>query len=186
MATISVLTHPSAAYSGRTIRNARFSDVTVAFACDFRTAGETLTAQSAGQDKLVQISLKTLSAPKAAMRIAEHMRHSNHCIGKRSVVNIAGNGMYTLTNYGWTQESINSAIDAVFHYLKKLVPIGKVVSGGQTGVDIAGVVAAFHHGYPVEVLMPQKCRQRNQDGQEMYSAPEAIESTIRSYAALLS
>jgi hypothetical protein len=53
---LTLLEHSSSGYVGRTFANATSADLTLAFACDFTTAGEKLTARSAAS-RLVRLRL---------------------------------------------------------------------------------------------------------------------------------
>lgn len=55
-------------------------------------------------------------------------------------LNVAGNGIYTLIKKGVEQETINQYVYDVVSLVHKHWPLDKIVSGGQTGVDTAGLV----------------------------------------------
>jgi len=57
-------------------------------------------------------------------------------------------------------------------------PIAEIVSGGQTGVDLAGAVAGVKLGIPVSVLMPQGYLQRHAAGYDLRHTREEIEAQI--------
>ena len=99
---LTLLEHSSSGYVGRTFANATSADLTLAFACDFTTAGEKLTARSAAS-RLVRLRLQEDADP------AESAACVLRAKGVRPLqsVNIAGNGLYTLVQYGWTQARIN-------------------------------------------------------------------------------
>lgn len=74
-------------------------------------------------------------------------------------INIAGHGNYTSTRGGLTesvnQRRIDETVEIIFKKAMELVgdkPItGKVISGGQTGFDEAGIFVARNLGIPTEV-----------------------------------
>ena len=77
--------------------------------------------------------------------VAEHL-----VSGK--TVNIAGDGIYSFSHYGTTQVDINNHMKSFFSDVMEQIgdrPItGKVISGGQSGFDIAGIKAA--HGLGID------------------------------------
>lgn len=74
--------------------------------------------------------------------------------GRPIKLNIAGNGIYTL---GVDQEVVNREItNAVKYLLDHGVEIEEIRSGGQTGVDEAGIIAAQRLGIKSSVVAPSK------------------------------
>jgi hypothetical protein len=131
-----VIEHKSAAYPPRTAHNAKSADLTVAFAEEFDSRGEILTKDLAGE-KYIDIALK-LSPVEAARKLFKACRDRNV-----QTLNIAGNGIYTLKDHGWTQDKLNLWMFEVLRLVQKHHPALKlVISGGQTGVDFAGGIAA--------------------------------------------
>ena len=158
--TLELLEHISSNYQYRTQYNATVADLTVAFAVDFQTAGERLT-KKVSKDKYLGFLLSDT--------VGEHPLHiaakiKKWCIDKEvRTLNIAGNGLYTLCEYDWTQEKINIFMYTVLKALKNS-SITKIISGGQTGVDYAGLVAGYSLGYAVCGTFPKGFRQRNEEG----------------------
>lgn len=145
--------HKSPAYPPRTQHNAQSADLTVAFAEDFASAGEKLTHKAAG-DRYVSIALKTDPTQAARELYVACRKHQTR------VLNVAGNGIYTLREYDWTQESLNLWVFQVMSLVHKHWPLKRVISGGQTGVDWAGGVAAEVLGIPGEMTFPKDFLQR--------------------------
>lgn len=129
-----VVAHKDETYPPRTYQNAKGADLTVAFAEDFSSKGEQLTKKAAGE-KYLAISLD-MPAIEAARLLYRDCK-------KRGVkvLNIAGNGIYTLKDYGWRQEHLNLWVYQVLDLVHKHYPLEMVISGGQTGVDFAGGIA---------------------------------------------
>lgn len=178
MSSLTVLEHRLANYPPRTYDNAMQADLTVAFALDFNTAGERLTKKAAGF-RYTWISL-TSDTQSAADKLAGALREH----GVRTL-NIAGNGIYSLEPKGWPQ----SRVDAfVFTVLTKAIaqwPITKVISGGQTGVDLAGVTAAHALGIPAVALLPKGFLQRGLDNKDCAHTADEVRQQIVSGAAPL-
>ena len=167
-------------YKPRTIDNINNSHITIAFANDFSTAGEQLTTNEAnkrnkylrpgsGRDtKHVPMSnLEALNNPKeTAKEIAEFFkeRYSN---SKTLVLNIAGNGIYSL-NRVTTQQELNAKMRDVLIELKNELPNTEIIvrSGGQTGMDLAGVVAGYSLGLKTIIHTPSGYRIRTKDGKD--------------------
>ncbi len=170
---IEIATHQSSGYAARTKFNADSAGVTAAFAVDFTTRGELLT-RSVARNKYVQIPLN-VSAVYAAEALRAGMTQRNV-----TTLNVAGNGIYTLVKHGWNQERINQFVFDVLLAVNQHVSITKVVSGGQTGVDIAGAVAGTALGVPVVVTMPSGFRQRDANNRDADHTAKAIQEQITS------
>lgn len=162
----------SSGYRDRTVINAKNADLTVAFATDFSTTGEKLTRNSAGA-KYVAIDLLTSTPLSAAARIYGFTKSRR--IG---VMNIAGNGLYTLAKSNWDQPKINQFIFETLRHLTYDVKLDSVRSGGQTGADIAGLVAAYALGLPVHALLPSGFLQRTSNGHDIEHSEFDIKKQI--------
>lgn len=145
--------HEMPIYPPRTRHNAKTSDVTVAFAEDYESHGEQLTIKEAG-NKYFPIPLSTDTLAAARLLFAK-------CREKKcKILNIAGNGIYSLDKHGWTQEKLNRWMYDVLKLVHTHYPLEKVISGGQTGVDMAGCIAAEVLGIPNEMTLPKGYLQR--------------------------
>jgi hypothetical protein len=173
---LTITEHPSAQYPPSTYENARVADLTVAIALDFDTAGERLTKRAAG-DRYTFISLNT-EVQVAAEKLARKLREF-----KVRTLNIAGNGMYSLSEKGWTQERLNSYVFTVLRLASKNSTLKEVISGGQTGADIAGVTAAHVLGLDAEVRLPKGFIQRGLDNQDRPHTREEVKHQIEQGAA---
>ena len=157
MATLEIREHASGHYSPRTYHNARMADVTAAFAADFSTAGERLTHKAAvGRYVAIELSNRTpIEAARLVYRAVARL--------DAHVLNVAGNGIYTLEQFGWSQDAINGYVLEALSYVCKHWRIERIVSGGQTGVDIAGIVAAHRLGIDAVATLPKGFVQRAAD-----------------------
>lgn len=169
---LSIVAHSSPNYRERTEHNASVADVTLAFAFNFETAGEKLTKRLAGEGYLdVPLSLDPLHA---ARRIYSFLKER-----QAKILNVAGNGIYTLAKSGWTQEQTNEflyrALIPIHHYL----PFTKIVSGGQTGIDLAGGVAGITLGVDVEMTLPAGYMQRHEDGKDRLFTEQQIRDQVQ-------
>lgn len=168
----------SATYPPRTFINANNSDLTVAFAVDFDSAGEKLTHRAAG-DRYIAISLET-KAIESARILYKKLRSLN-----AKILNVAGNGIYTLTKKGWTQDSVDQYVFDVLSIVHEHWPLEKVISGGQTGIDIAGVTSAHALGIPVIATLPNGYLQRSISGVDSTQTHQQIIEQITSGAERL-
>jgi hypothetical protein len=148
-----VKAHSSTKYRARTEHNATSADLTVAWAEDFDSAGERLTKKLAG-DKYLATHLST-DPVQAARLLYKQCRDR----GVR-VLNIAGNGIYSLSDKGWSQGTLNFWVYQVLALVHKHYPLEMVISGGQTGVDFAGGVAAEVLGLNPVMTFPKDFLQR--------------------------
>jgi len=178
VARVEVGEHGSASYSPRTYANAKGADLTVAFAVDFSTAGEKLTHKAAG-DRYVGIDL-SLEPIQAARRLYRAL-HAHDAY----TLNVAGNGIYTLAQHGWSQERINRYVYEVMAKVHEHWPLKHVRSGGQTGVDMAGVTAAHALGIDALALLPKGFIQRSSDRVDRQMSEAEIRSQVLAGAAEL-
>lgn len=162
-------------YSARTKRNADKGDITIGFAVDHNTAGERLTQKLAG-NKMVKSgdSLKAF-----ATEIVAKLKAVNG-----TSINVAGNGIYTWAQKaGKTQDQINTAMYKILKSVKEQYPeLTTIITGGQTGSDIAGAVAGVALGLAVDVHMPKGFRQRDVDGKDFTQTVVEVETYIKNAA----
>ena len=178
-------------YLSRTKQNAEWSDVTIALGEDLTTAGELQTAKFAGAEveevektnsrgekyttvskvidpkkgKYVGIDLnKTTSAETIAEEIYKQIIERG--LPKDNIkLNIAGNGIYTLKS---DQSVYDSLMEEVLKKLQeKGITIEEVRSGGQTGIDEAGVKAALSLGIKASILAPKGYRFRDKNNEDI-------------------
>jgi hypothetical protein len=163
--------HKSPQYPPRTTHNAKSADLTVAFAVDFTTYGEELTKDKAGE-KYIAIDLgKDIREAAKALYVQCRDR------GVR-VLNIAGNGEYTTNDHGWNQDRINLWVYQVLALVHKHHPLEMVISGGQTGVDFAGGVAAEVLGIDAIMTFPKGYLQRTITTKALTQSHEAVAATF--------
>lgn len=168
---LQIIEHSSSNYGPRTYANAASVDVTIALAVNFSTAGEKCTHKAAG-DKYLALWLAD-SWLDNARKIYVYMK-KHDC---RSV-NIAGNGIYTLNKHGFTQELLNSVVYSMLAQVHEYWPIKAIRSGGQTGVDLAGLCAGYKLGIETTALLPKGFIQRHENGVDVKHTREEIEQQI--------
>lgn len=187
MAKIYVQEHASTGYQARTRFNAEKSDLTLAFAVDPNTAGERLTKKVATEAKYGIICLIDTSVPEAVRRITNIVE--NRLQGEPiNILNIAGNGIYTLLAHGWSQRRTNAYLVEVFRGLRDncgIVPAKGFRSGGQTGVDIAGAVMANVLGIDAVITLPKGYLQRGANNKDFTQTREAVIEQITRMSAEL-
>ena len=91
---LTVMETTSPKYHDRTVANARWADMTIAFAVDFSTAGERLTRKAAGDRYLavdMPASRDALYSEEYRERIADMLAHNTQHLHSFNL-NIAGNG----------------------------------------------------------------------------------------------
>lgn len=156
-------------YTGRNEENADWSDVTLSFATDFNTLGEKATQRYAG-DKFVpaymffgadeehpSVFINTGHEDREAKEILKDLKKQG-LPTKNIKLNIAGNGIYSFIpgERDLTQEEFNDYVTKVITELQKLgVTIAEIRSGGQTGADEAGIIAAMRLGIKATVNAPK-------------------------------
>lgn len=175
---IELLCHKSSSYAPRTYYNAS-QGVTLAIAADHNTAGERLTQKAAAKNGIVKVNAQNFANEwlPAARQLYKMLRDSD-C----RVVNVAGNGIYTLSKYGITQVMVNDMVRQILFQVDQHWKLDKVVSGGQTGVDLAGLVAAAKIGIPCTGMWPAGFKMRFEDGVDRNHTFEQITEIISQYA----
>lgn len=151
-------------YPSRTRENANWSDITIALAQDFNTAGERLTKNAAG-NKYVSFTLAAES--NDASEIAENLYNQIRTKGKTDnlKINIAGNGIYSMKQ---SQSYYNDLMTQILMKLQDMgVTISEIRSGGQTGIDEAGIIAAQKLGIPNEVHSTANFMFRDKSGKDI-------------------
>lgn len=156
MATQIIFSESSYGYKGRTVENAQAADLTLAFAVDFTTAGERVTANAAGK-RILQISLdaQSVTYPEGLVPYLREYIDGMKADGTITPspeglkLNIAGNGISHFQKMGISQEVLDGYITSVLKGLKEEgVAITSVRSGGQSGADEAGLKAAVAADIP--------------------------------------
>ena len=178
---LTILEHKSSSYSPRTYHNASVGDITIAIAVDHNTAGERCTqkAVAAAKKKILKLEMSTdyLEMARAVWRAVKDI--------PEPTINIAGNGIYTLTKQGWTQEKVNRIVHDIFAKVHEYHPIKMIVSGGQTGVDLAGGVAAYKLGIDCVMTLPKGFIMRFQNGKDYEHSEEFVRKLVVDYAGKL-
>jgi hypothetical protein len=164
---IEILEHSSSSYAPRTWANAADADVTIALAVDYNTAGERLTHKAAG-DKYLKLDLQDSEIVNA-----RNLWRVVHKI-ENPVINVAGNGINTVVKHGCNQDKINWYVYSMLGLVHKHYPISKIISGGQTGVDISGGWAAVKLGVDCTITLPKGFLQRHEDGKDVTHTREEI------------
>ena len=167
-----IFTMSEGGYAQRTRENAMSADLTLAFADDFTTAGEKVTEKAAAGNYIaIPLDDAIRDAGRVAKEILDCMTEQEK--SKPITLNIAGNGMYTLSSFNRTQKQVNDIVyDVLTNLQSEGVTIGKVISGGQSGVDEAGIVAAHSMGISCEVHAPKGWLMRGEDGRDIFSECE--------------
>lgn len=154
-------------YKARTLENAK-ADITIAVAEDFFTPGERLTKSAVEQAGKLYIGLPfnmipyTVTLNYTDVDIDKGWLGSNIDrivkLNKQIItINIAGNGIYTFhIDQSYLDTIITSALNIIMNKLNgKGVIIGLIRSGGQTGIDEAGLKAAIKLNIPALCLAPK-------------------------------
>lgn len=175
---LELIEHESPQYAPRTTQNANSADLTVAFAVDFSTAGERLTKKAAGP-RFVAIDL-TWDVTTSARYLYQHLRKHN-----AASLNVAGNGMYTLRDNGWTERQLDEHLFSILQLCHTHWPLSSIRSGGQTGVDEAGLVVAYALGIPATGLYPRGFKQRTIAGADVSENQETLANRIMARAESL-
>lgn len=161
---VDFVTTTSTDYPSRTRANANWSDITLHLATDFNTAGEKLTQRSAGE-KLISGNLND-SVKDIVDGLLKQINDNN--LPKDNIkLNVAGNGIYTLKDK-FAQYELNDLVTTIISELQKNgISISEIRSGGQTGIDEAGVMAGKMLGIKSSVLTTSDWKFRNVNGKDI-------------------
>lgn len=177
---LNVKEHSSEKYPPRTYYNATSADLTIAFAIDLNTAGEKLTHKAAGKKYIGFLLTDDSDTLVIARELYKRMRQDNV-----KTVNIAGNGIYTLAGQQCSQDFINQFVYEVLAKVHQFMPIQKIYTGGQTGVDLAGAVSGVALGVLTEVTLPNGFKQRFENNVDVNGTQEGVIEQITTGAKTL-
>lgn len=128
-------------YPARTEENVVNSDFTLAIATDFETAGERLTKNLCKKYKKPYIGASLYKAN--GVDFCTQIICNNKDLKLAKIINVAGNGLYTLKSYYHSQEEVDSFVYEILRNFKSCgFSFTTICSGGQTGVDEAALKAA--------------------------------------------
>lgn len=156
----------SYSYSNRTFLNAK-ADITIAIAINFNTAGEKCTKNAVLKQGKIYLPIDYSNIENILVEQIDKIVgiFNKHLV---KTINIAGNGLYTFKNI--SQIEIDNK---VYEFLKKIIEhknlstkIELIRSGGQTGVDEAGIKAALKLNIPAYILAPKKWKFRLASGND--------------------
>lgn len=172
-------------YAVRTETNIKESDITIAFANNWSTAGEQVTEKFANENKKPYIRVNILKTGILPVNIEDRINDIVKAITKLKkdevTINIAGNGIYTLNIVGISQEQCNDFVYTVLHRVQDKLKKSKskvklnIRSGGQTGADEAGIVAAMALKLPSKVHTTKKWKFKNIEDKDVLNEKEFIE-----------
>ena len=174
---LTLVAHRSPHYGSRTFHNASVASLTVAIASNFQTAGERITRKAAGEKYLaIPLGMPAIDAARLLYRAWRDC--------KGSVLNIAGNSLHSLAKSGCdrSQEAVNAYVCEILRPVHTHCPIAHVVSGGQTGLDQAGLVAAIALGIPATGTLPRGFIQRGIDGRDVSRQRDDLHALMMSQA----
>jgi|SRR6185312_267884 len=172
---LTIVEHHSSSYGPRTFHNAKAADLTVAIAVDYSTFGEKLTMKAAGSH-FIACPFKTDALTNARELYKSLYRW------RASVLNVAGNGMSTFVKHDVTQEQVNQYIFDILSTVHKHYPLAGIVSGGQTGADIAGAAVGYKLGIATTVTLPHGFKQRDTTGVDSNHTQKEIRQQILDFA----
>lgn len=162
------LEDPVRNYGHRTWQNAAWSDITLALAVDFQSPGEITTKKAAGDKYLCHpLPISRDNMMEEARKIAEMIHRHPKCKAEGIRLNIAGNGAVTLAKKGVYTGYVADLLSFVYRFSElRGIKILEVRSGGQSGVDEAGILAAQRRGIRCSILAPKGFRWRDEAGNE--------------------
>jgi hypothetical protein len=173
-----LLTYRERGYAPRTRHNAQVADLTAAFAYDFESRGEQLTRRCAA-DRYVSLPLG--GSPIESARQLYRALRARHA----TVLNIAGNSIATLARHGMPQSRANAYVFETLQAVTRHWPLRCVVSGGQSGIDFAGGVAAIALGIDAVLMFPPGFLQRDIHGTDRAHTEAELRMELMRMAAQL-
>lgn len=175
---ITINEHKSSSYAPRTYLNAASADITLAIAADFSTAGEKLTKKAAA-DKYIHFSMNE-NPLVCARKLYKFMKDRG-----ATSINVAGNGIYTMTKFGYSQKDCNKFLLDVLSPIHEHLGITKLVSGMQTGMDLSAAVVAEILGIDFVGTLPNGFKQRHESGLDVSHTQQEILEQIHYFSSKL-
>jgi hypothetical protein len=165
--------HHTPGYPARTKENVLRADLTIAIALDFKTRGEVLTRQICEDFKKHYLDVAFYPTSLGNSAIESFVTKLNSIHTDFINLNIAGNGIYALPT---EQKACDYFVFELLKRIQSHPAFSKdfitVRSGGQTGIDEAGIYAAERLQMPTMVLAPRGWMFRNKAGVDVYSEAE--------------
>ena len=156
---LTVMESYSPKFHDRTVENARWADFTVAFAVDFTSPGERLTATAAGEDYLpfdLPHSGEELEDEGLRRRMATILARRLESRADPVRLNVAGSTAADLSRHGISQEQADAFVtDVLGRAVDEGLRIQELRTGGQSGIDEAGTKAALALGIPASQVVPR-------------------------------
>lgn len=156
---LTVMESYSPKFHDRTVENARWADFTVAFAVDFTSPGERLTATAAGEEYLpfdLPHSGEELEDEGLRRRMATILARRLESRTDPVRLNVAGSTAADLSRHGISQEQADAFItDVLGRAVDEGLRIQELRTGGQSGIDEAGTKAALALGIPASQVVPR-------------------------------
>ena len=185
---LGIVEHPSAAYNARTETNVQSGDVTIAFARDHNSLGEKATKKLADKHGKPFVSNKDIDDATFTQNIINSIDPKAESV----TLNVAGNGIYSWADANnkngspVTKEELYQRVYDILAEVKAARPnLTKIVSGGQTGTDIAGIVAAVALGIDSTVTYPKGFKIRDINKKDINTNKEQIQKHITEAVAKL-
>ena len=156
---LTVMESYSPKFHDRTVENARWADFTVAFAVDFTSPGERLTATAAGNEYLpfdLPHDGAGLEDYALRRRMAIILSHRLESMTEPVRLNVAGSTAAELARHGISQEQADAFVtDVLGRAVDEGLRIQELRTGGQSGIDEAGTKAALALGIPAYQVVPR-------------------------------
>ncbi len=154
-------------YPARTLQNVLDSDATIAIASDFNSAGERLTKRYCKEYKKLYIPVE-YNDYVDILSVVQQLNLEFAFVKNVITLNIAGNGIYSLPDCQQiVNEEVFSILQKILNHPDIMPTVDLIRSGGQTGVDQAGVLAAKDLGIEALVLAPNGWLFRDKDGNDI-------------------
>ena len=156
---LTVMESYSPKFHDRTVENARWADFTVAFAVDFTSPGERLTATAAGNEYLpfdLPHDGAGLEDDALRRRMAIILSRRLESMTEPVRLNVAGSTAAELARHGISQEQADAFVtDVLGRAVDEGLRIQELRTGGQSGIDEAGTKAALALGIPASQVVPR-------------------------------
>lgn len=168
----------SSDYKYRTEVNVKESDVTMAIAIKFDSPGEKLTKSLALQHNKLYLPVTPSGdiSEKASKIVSAINKHfENETSKKTFVLNVAGNGIYTMQGtmtQNQCDEFTYSLIKAIASHTNLKLKLDIIRSGGQTGFDEAGIKAGLKLKLETIAYYPKGYRIRDLEGDKNLTIEE--------------
>jgi hypothetical protein len=172
MSSLKIKASKSGSYAVRTKEVVSFSDISLLLNINPKSAGARCTygALKSQNKPFEDVFYHNGKPVESALALDNALKNIETFSKNRdtTIINTAGNGISTWAIYYIPQIFLNELMYDKIDNLSLDKTKVAFISGGQTGVDLAGSVAAYILGYETRILLPAGYKIRTEDNTDIW------------------